>query len=156
MRPVAKARSVSAIDRVRLLAGSQRAHQRMLAAAVDDFLAAENESALRRADQFVGRAGHGVDAGAISSRIVGRRRETVRREIDDASAPFVVQQRHFFFVRLATSSSIDGDSVKPTISKFERCTRSIAAVFVGIARRNRRRGSDSSFRLREASRRPAG
>ncbi len=71
----------------------------MLAAAADDVLASENEAALRRADEFVGRAGDRVNAEReeLADRLTAR--EAVARELNDTAAPFVVQQREFFCAR---------------------------------------------------------
>ena len=118
----------------------------MLAAAVDDLLAAEDQAALRGADQFVGRAGDGVDAAARSAR--GSSAAEVKpygARSTTRPLPSSYSSGSRALRATATSSSIDGDSVKPTISKFERCTRRIAAeaseiggVVVGGARAVRR------------------
>src|SRR5436305_15133597 len=71
----------------------------MSAAAIDDVGAAENQTALRGADQLVGRAADGVDAARDQLANRGGALETVTREIDHAAAPLVVQHRNFFLPR---------------------------------------------------------
>src|SRR5436305_15013248 len=71
----------------------------MSAAAIDDVGAAENQTALRGADQLVSRATDGVDAARDQLANRGGALEAVTREIDHPAAPLVVQHRNFFLSR---------------------------------------------------------
>jgi hypothetical protein len=122
----------------------------MLAALGDDRFRAEDQPALRGADQLVGRAGDASTPARSARGSSAPRRSRTLRGRRRARSPRRTAAAGRVRARDLDSSAIDGVSVKPTISKFERCTRRIAAESEPRRRRSRGRASDSSCRPRAA------
>ena len=123
-RPAAYSDSVaSSIANVILSARSARISG-CVAQAIDQRLAAGDDAALRAAEQLVAAEAHQVDARGdrrLHRRLAGE-------IVDEAAAADVFDDRHVHRARGATRSPSAGRSVKPSMRKFDGCTRRNIAV----------------------------